>query len=293
MFQVDLVFPFTLGLVAAFNPCGFAMLPAYLGMFLGSNENKEHSSIKAVLQALKVGGALTAGFVAVFGTFGILTSAVIDQSKILPYVGYVTIVFGVLMIPLGIAMIRGFELKVNLPRLQLGGESNQVVSMFLFGVSYAVVSLSCTVGLFLSVVTDAFISSSFIDGVSVFLAYAFGMGAVIITLTLALALARTGVATNMKKVLPWVNRISGMLLLLAGIYLLFYGWWEIQVLRGNLKTNFIIDLGEKVQSSIVNRINNIGPAKLGVAFLIFIAVVVVAAFTKKLASNKNTGTVAE
>ena len=35
MIDVDLAFPLAAGLIAAFNPCGFAMLPAYLAYFLG------------------------------------------------------------------------------------------------------------------------------------------------------------------------------------------------------------------------------------------------------------------
>ena len=39
MFSADLAFPFTLGLVAAFNPCGFAMLPVYVSFFLGKDSD--------------------------------------------------------------------------------------------------------------------------------------------------------------------------------------------------------------------------------------------------------------
>jgi hypothetical protein len=58
----------TAGMVAAFNPCGFAMLPAYLGLFLGDEAGAKSGS--AVGRALGVGAAVTVGFVAVFGVAG-------------------------------------------------------------------------------------------------------------------------------------------------------------------------------------------------------------------------------
>jgi len=270
MFSADLAFPFTLGLVAAFNPCGFAMLPVYVSFFLGKNNDEETSTPRSLLRALRVGAALTAGFVAVFGAFGLLTSSLLSTGSVLEYTPYVTFVLGILLIPLGIAMLGGMELKISTPRLERGGDSGEMWSMFLFGVSYAVVSLGCTVGLFIAGVSSVFTSSSFVDGVAVFVAYGLGMGAVIMTLTIALALARTSVATNMRKILPWINRISGVLLVLSGAYLIVYGWWEIQVLRGNISTNALVSFFEGMQTEINIWIDQTGPTRLGVGLLFIV-----------------------
>ena len=268
MFSADLAFPFTLGLVAAFNPCGFAMLPVYVSFFLG--KDTDSSTARNIMRALKVGLALTAGFVAVFGAFGILTSSLLSQGSILDYTPYVTFGLGFLLIPFGIAMLRGFELNLSTPRLQKGGDSGEVVSMFFFGVSYAVVSLGCTVGLFIAGVSNVFASGGFIDGVSVFVAYGLGMGAVIMTLTVALALAKTSIATNMRKVLPWVNRISGVLLTLSGAYLIVYGWWEIQILRGNIQQNSLVKFFENIQTEVNIWIDQTGATRLGSGLLLMV-----------------------
>ena len=270
MFSADVVYTFSLGLVAAFNPCGFAMLPVYVSFFLGKDSESEDNTAVNVLRALRVGSALTLGFVAVFGAFGILTSGLLSRGSILDYTPYVTFGLGFLLIPLGIAMLRGFELKISTPRLQKGGDSGEVLSMFLFGVSYAVVSLGCTVGLFIGVLSNSFSSDGFIDGVSVFVAYALGMGAVIMTLTIALALARTSIATNMRRILPWINRISGVLLGLSGAYLIIYGWWEIQVLRGNIQTNRLVAFFEDMQTEINIWIDETGPSRLGLGLLLIV-----------------------
>ena len=43
MFDLGLTLPFTLGLVTAINPCGFAMLPTWIGYFLAGNAaDREH-----------------------------------------------------------------------------------------------------------------------------------------------------------------------------------------------------------------------------------------------------------
>jgi hypothetical protein len=169
-------------------------------------------------------------------------------------------------------MLTGFELKIATPRLEKGGDSGEMLSMFLFGVSYAVVSLGCTVGLFIAGVSNVFTSDGFVDGVAVFVAYGLGMGAVIMTLTIGLALAKTSIATNMRKILPWVNRISGVLLVLSGIYLVVYGWWEIQVLRGNISQNSLVSFFENMQSQVNLWIDETGATRLGCGLLILVAI---------------------
>ncbi len=62
------------GLVAAVNPCGFALLPAYLSLFaLG---DAPRSPAVAVGQALRATLALTLGFAAVFVVFGLAVAPV-------------------------------------------------------------------------------------------------------------------------------------------------------------------------------------------------------------------------
>ena len=53
---------FAAGMVATFNPCGFAMLPAYLAYFVGM-EDESPDTWTAVVRAMKVSAAVTTGFV--------------------------------------------------------------------------------------------------------------------------------------------------------------------------------------------------------------------------------------
>lgn len=251
-----LAFPFAAGLVAAFNPCGFAMLPTYLTYFLGLDSD-ETSTAKSVLRGGKVGLALTAGFVTVFGIFGVLFEVVLSgggRSAVQSSLWVVTLGSGVLVFVLGIAMLRGFQPVLNLPKVQMGTGSREVGSMYLFGVSYGLVSLGCTIGPFLVAVSGS-VSNADVAGASLwaFVAYALGMGSVILFLTMALAAGRRGVANKMRSLLPVINKISGVLLILAGVYLAFYGWFQKDPINNG---NGVVDFVEGIQADVVNWINN-------------------------------------
>src|SRR5215212_11081873 len=64
-------------MVAAVNPCGFAMLPAYLSLYLGTEESgfAESSAPSRALRALAVGCVVSSGFVVLFGLAGAVISA--------------------------------------------------------------------------------------------------------------------------------------------------------------------------------------------------------------------------
>ena len=69
--EVPLIFAFTAGLVAAFNPCGAAMFPAYFGYQLGAVQSTGNP-VTYGIRAIVLGLAATAGFIVVFGSVGIV-----------------------------------------------------------------------------------------------------------------------------------------------------------------------------------------------------------------------------
>lgn len=266
MFDGPYALALAAGMAATVNPCGFALLPAYLSAFLGT----EHRSggAGAVARALAVSGALTAGFVVVFGLFGlVVTPLALSIEDELPWV---TVVIGVGLVVLGVALLAGRQPTVRIPKLQRGGRDGTMVSMFLFGVSYATASLSCTIGPFLAVTTSTFRSSSIVAGSAVFLTYAVGMGVVIGILTVALSLARAGVVHRFRSLLPRINRIAGALIVVAGVYVAYYGWYEVRVLRGGGADDPVIRRAVRIQTWLTNlvvtdRARAVGIAAIGVA----------------------------
>jgi cytochrome c-type biogenesis protein len=262
---------FAAGMVATFNPCGFAMLPAYLAYFLGM-EDESPDTGTAVIRALKVSAMLTMGFVLVFGFAGWLLSWTTGVQEKLPWI---TIIIGMGLIALGIAFLRGFELTVGLPKLNKGTGSRQLGSMFLFGVSYAVASLSCTIGPFLAVTGVFGAGRSTVSGVALFVMYGLGMGLVLGVLTLAVALARQGLVAKMRGILPYVNKISGVLLILAGLYMAWYGYWETRIFNGDTTSGGPAEFFFTLNSDLSNWVSDVGATNIGLVLGAIVAVVVV------------------
>ncbi|HUF32926.1 MAG TPA: cytochrome c biogenesis CcdA family protein [Acidimicrobiales bacterium] len=222
MIEVPLAYAFTVGMVAAVNPCGFPMLPAYLSYFIGLDDERADGGGR-VPRALAAAAAVSAGFLVVFSALGIPINA--GVTSIYRWMPWLTIVIGLGLVGLGGAMLLGYRLKVALPRLDRGGGSRQFGSMFLFGVSYAIASLSCTLPLFLTVVAGTTERSNPLSGLFAFGAYALGMSVVLMVLSVALALARESMVRRVRAALQYVDRVAGVLLVLVGAYLVYYGVW--------------------------------------------------------------------
>lgn len=270
---------FAAGMLAAINPCGFALLPAYLSYFLGlesktASEDDPEAVLRGnvVVRALAVSAALTLGFILVFAPMGAAWSSL--SSALGDRLPWVTAALGLGLVGLGIAMLRGFQPTVNLPKLQLGSTRRELGSMVLFGISYAVASLSCTIGVFGSLVTTTFRNASFLAGIGAFVAYALGMGLVIAVLTVAVSLARQGIVVRMKRLVPHMTRISGGLVILAGIYVAYYGWSEIRVNQGDLDAGGVASKVSEWQGRVGDWIRDVGPGWVGAGLVVVIAAAV-------------------
>jgi cytochrome c biogenesis protein CcdA len=265
-------FALAAGMAATVNPCGFALLPAYLSAFVGLDHRSRRAT--AVGRALTVSAVLTIGFVVVFGAFGLIVTPF--ALRIEQYLPWATIVIGVGLVGFGIAMLMGRQLILKIPKLDRGGTDGTLPSMFLFGVSYAVASLSCTIGPFLTVTTSTIRSENWITGVGVFVAYGLGMGVVIATLTVAVALAKAGVVQRVRNLLPVMNTIAGGLLIIAGAYVAYYGWYEIRVLAG-ADGDPIIDRAIELQTRLQNTVVPDDPTSFVIRAVIILALVAIAA----------------
>jgi cytochrome c biogenesis protein CcdA len=99
-------------------------------------------------------------------------------------------------------------------------------NVFLFGVAYAVGSLSCTLPIFLVVVGSSLGSEGWLFSLGQFLGYALGMGTIIFVVTIGAALFRRAMARWLRLVTPYIHRLSTMFLIGAGVYLIYY--WVFQ-----------------------------------------------------------------
>ena len=262
---------FTGGLVAALNPCGFALLPAYLTLVV---RGEGTGPLAAVGRALAATAAMALGFLAVFSSFGLL--AVSLASTVQRYVPYVTVVIGIVLIALGVWLLAGRKLAVLVP---FAGSSRwaptaRIGSMFAYGVGYALASLSCTVGPFLAVTGVSLRSGHFVDGLWVYVAYGAGMAVVAGVLAIAIAVARSTVVDRMRRIVPYVNRISGGVLVLVGVYVGYYGIYEVRLFGGSGSPNDrVIATAGRVQGALAAWVYQHGawPWVLAVAGLVSLA----------------------
>ncbi len=221
MIDAPIGLAFAAGLVATVNPCGFAMLPAYLSYFMGlEGAEDDESSGASVGQALKVGAIVSLGFLVVFGTTGLLINA--GVRSIIDWIPYVALGVGVVMVLLGVAMFRGYQLSIGFLKVQGGTGSRDKKSVFTFGVSYALASLSCTLPVFLSVVVGSIASANFISGFLTYIAYGLGMSVLLMALTLAVAFAKQGMVSRLRSMLKHVQRVSAGFLIVAGVYITWF-----------------------------------------------------------------------
>ncbi len=273
---------FTAGMVALLNPCGFALLPAYLGYFLGMTEGKTDTRLQALSRSQMVGLAMSLGFLVVFGVIGIVFSGL--SSQIQPVLPWFSMLVGVALVLLGLAMLRGFKPMISLPKMEKGTSGGSMANMFLFGVSYAVASLSCTIGVFLAVVGTSSRGTSFTEQLGGFLSYGAGMGLLATVLTLLVGFGKQGMVNKFRALLPRINFISALILLPVGVYVFLYGFWSRQVL-GDLDSvtpwlNDFIFAAEGIQADIAGWISDYS-TPLGWGFLALNLGLIAAAFTER------------
>lgn len=265
------------GMVAVVNPCGFALLPAYASLLVVGKDSPSRAA--AIRRALAFAGAMTAGFVAVFGLFGLVLTLVATASAVQRYLPWFTLVLGVLLVGLGVWLLAGRDLPGLRIAAVKGPElTRSASSMAMFGVAYATASLSCTLAPFLATVVASFRAESLAGGLSVFGAYAVGMGLVVVAVSVAVALAQTAVVTWLRRAGRLVPRIGGALLLVAGGYVAYYGWYEIRVLRGGDPDDPVIGAGESVQRRLADALEALGAAGMAVVVAALLTVALAVAW---------------
>ena len=219
-------FAFTAGMVSTVNPCGFAMLPAYLGIYLGSNEGDgaQARPLQRLVRAVVVGGVVTSGLVLLFGVAGVAIGAgARSVVTIMPWIG---LAIGVVLAMAGSWLLGGGKLYTGVAARMAARMGNprevSVRGYFLFGLSYGTASLSCTLPIFLTVVGTTLAVSGILVAAGQFLLYGLGMGLVIMLLTLGMALFKGAMVGALRKAIPYIQPLSAGLMIVAGSYIVFY-----------------------------------------------------------------------
>ncbi len=270
MISAPVALAFTAGMVAAFNPCGFSLLPAYIGAFVAGDKTDTRVD-QRILRAVGVAAAVSVGFVLVFGAAGLVIDQIAGGAR--RQLPWVTIAIGALLVVMGLATVAGWKPRLAVQGPNLAAGRNGVTAMIGYGATYAVASLSCTLGPFLAV-TGAAITQSTVQGIATYASYALGMGVIILAISVAAAVAHTTVTGQMRRFSRVAPRVGGMLMVLAGSYAIWYGRWELAVYNGDLRGDRVIDTIEDFRLGIVTTIEQIGAGRLALLVIVAVAATV-------------------
>ncbi|MBI2305620.1 MAG: cytochrome c biogenesis protein CcdA [Chloroflexi bacterium] len=223
-------YAFGAGMVTTVSPCGVAMLPAYISLYLGAEEEEfdRRSPLWRGGKAILLGLVVTAGFIILFTIVG--TAVALGGRLLFRFIPWVAVLIGVGLLVLGLRLLAGGHVHFRFfsqMASRIGGSSNTGPGGFLlFGIAYGIACLSCTLPLFLVVVGSALALGGVGASLLQFVTYALGKGFVITLITLGTAFFKEGVRHWLRSVVPQVARASALLLVLAGGYILYY-WFVV------------------------------------------------------------------
>lgn len=216
-----LILAFGAGMLAPVNPCGFAVLPAFLAYGTGSATARgQRGTWGRLAGGVRSGLALTIGFTGTFTVFGLLLAA--GMRPLIGAIPWLAAVLGGIFALLGLVMLLGLKIPLGLTRLSSLGQDRKPGGMIAFGVGYALASASCSLALLLAVVSQALAGTGWITVLLVFAAYAAGSSILLLTLSVVAAFASTVITRYLRRLLPHMNRITGAVLALSGTYLIVY-----------------------------------------------------------------------
>ncbi|WP_149829077.1 cytochrome c biogenesis CcdA family protein [Streptomyces tailanensis] len=217
-----LALAFAAGMTAPVNPCGFALLPAWITYTLGDAGTSPLPVRLA--RALRSGAALTLGFAGTLAAAGLVVSAgarTLIQAA--PWLGLAT---GIVLGLLGLVMLTGRSLPLRLPGLPVRAAEAPPTArrMLVFGIGYAAASLSCTFGVLLAVIAQAQATASYAGLLLVFAAYAVDSATVLLLVAITTAVAGTALTRRVTALARYGPRITAAVLVATGAYLAWY-WY--------------------------------------------------------------------
>ena len=281
----SLLYPFTLGMMAAVNPCGFPLLPAYLEFFVGPAGGDDRVGLRAV-RAVGAAAFATVGFLVLFGALGLVTQLGWSQvaGRSASVAAYVMVLLGIGMVGLGILSLTRRSVKLPLPEIGTGAGLRRPAALTVFGFSYGVASIGCALPLFVGGVAASFGRDSSMRAVTGLLAYGLGMGAVLGVLAIGIAVMGRSAGRHLRQASRWVPVVGGVLLVAVGAYLTWY--WLTDIVSPG-KTFALQRLVSRLQLDVSNPID--AHARLVGAILgaVVIAAIVAGGLVKPAAGPAN------
>ncbi len=208
---------FTAGIGGFFAPCAFALFPAYVSYYVSASGSTASSG-----HAVKLGLACAAGAALFFAAVG--AAITVLGGALSPYLIALKPVIAVIVIALGLTQV----LEIRMPavavplRMRTDRSVPVGVAMFLYGFGYALASTGCTLPLYVSITVLPLTSGFAGAALLTFLAFASAMALLMLLTTVLVGLAKHQVVSAFEHSTVWIKRASGVVLILAGLYLGYF-----------------------------------------------------------------------
>jgi cytochrome c-type biogenesis protein len=224
---LPLGYAFVAGMVAAVNPCGFVLLPAWLSAYV--SDRSALGGDHPIRHSISVALSLTGGVVVLFLVVGAVVAGV-SGSFILafPWIG---LGLGVLLTAVGGMVLAGRSFHLSFiddwtTKLARGAKASSARSYATYGVVYGLASLSCTLPAFLAVLATSLLSGGFLAALVQFVMFGAGMAAVLASMTVLVGWLAQRPHRALRTFSRYAIRLSGLLLLVGGGYLVYY-WLSV------------------------------------------------------------------
>lgn len=242
------------GVFATFNPCGFAMLPAYLAFIILGN-GSEKSKREVFRDALRFALYMGLGVLVIFTLFA---AAIIPfASSIQKYLPIFTLLIGAILILAGASLLLGksfLNKKLWSPSISPTGKR---ITFFGYGVTFALGSISCTIGPFLAITNAAISSSNYFEILATYLSFGLGISLTILVLALITATSNQFMQSHIRKISRGISLASAVILIFVGIYLLYFAWYELTLSGSSSSDDTIMDTAFKIQGWIITQVNSL------------------------------------
>jgi cytochrome c-type biogenesis protein len=224
----------TAGFASFFSPCAFPMFPGYMAFYFKKNlEQKE--------KKLNVGKAAASGTVSALGiimVYLIIGGLILLVGQaIIPFFSKLQLIIGIILLFLGALMMTSIQYdRIVAPfRKAFGGIGKGKVNpdgtkkdlgfysgLFLYGAGYGGAASACTLPVFLAVIIGGFATGSVLFGLFLLLLYTLIAAILMVIVTVAIAVVGHQAVQKLAKYTNAIKKISGLVLLIAGVYLVLF-----------------------------------------------------------------------
>ena len=218
------------GFASFFSPCAFPLLPSFIAYYITGAKEKS----RTVKSGLNLGVKAAIGLLTIFSLIGVL--AIGGSYWISQYIPYLELIVGVIILILGILLLRDidigsyFTLLKNKILHSIGKEltsSKTTTSPFIYGMGYGSAAAGCTAPVFIAILLSSWLADGLYSALIVILLYFSVMAGLMITFSVITMVLKDKIANKIKKHMTLINKISALIMIVVGIYLIVYFYQTI------------------------------------------------------------------